>query len=118
MSRFIFIFSTLISIFGVGFSVSAQPDQSQQLAIATGIENAPTINDKKAAPGTYQFIVDPKGLDEVFTNDILVVAELLRQENETTYHKLSPNVTLKIISRREVAELKFVDEFLILKNEK
>ncbi|MEY4594241.1 MAG: hypothetical protein RIQ47_651 [Bacteroidota bacterium] len=111
----LFIFVCILASRG---AVSAQSNQHQELAIATVSEKTELNSNTKAAPGTYQFIVDPKGLDEVFTNDILVIAELLRQDNETAYHKLSPNVTLKIISRKEVAEQRFVDEFLILKNEK
>lgn len=107
----------LISCVSISFSVSAQPDQ-QQFAVNTVTETIHSNTDRKAAPGTYQFIIRPEGLDESFTSDILVIAEVLRQDNETTYHQLSPNVTLKIISRKEVAERKYVDEFLILKNEK
>jgi hypothetical protein len=99
------------------FQSNAQSDSNQDLAIATvnaGYEEAPR-SAVKAAPGTYQFIVDPQGLDEAFPSDILVIAELLRQDDETTYHKLSSHVTLKIISRQEIAARNFVDDFLILK---
>lgn len=109
----LFFISCIVST----FSVSAQTDQ-QPLAVNISTESISQPAERKAAPGTYQFIVLPDGLDEAFPSDILVIAELLRQENEATYHRLSPNVTLKIISRKEVAERKYVDEFLILKNEK
>ncbi|MFM9028515.1 MAG: hypothetical protein ACKOQ6_11040 [Bacteroidota bacterium] len=59
-------------------------------------------NPAKARPGTYLFIVEPGGEQEVFTDDVLIIAEQLRREHETIRYQLSAFVTIEILSRDEV----------------
>lgn len=57
---------------------------------------------KKADQGTYQLIIQSGGENELFTSDVLVLAEQLRKENERVLYELSPKVKLIILSRAEI----------------
>jgi hypothetical protein len=79
-----------------------------------GQEGARSLNqedkisfEKKAAPGTYQFIVSAPGSQFIFTDDILVQIEKLRKENEEVLFVASSTVTVRILSRADITRAGF-----------
>jgi hypothetical protein len=62
---------------------------------------------KAAAPGTYQFIVTPKGAREAILKDFLVTAEVLRRQHETVYYRISGDVTMMVVSQDELCRPDF-----------
>ena len=52
----------------------------------------------KAKKGTYQFIVSDDDSTSVFTDDILVVIESMRDPQKTVYYQVSSTVKVKILS--------------------
>lgn len=57
---------------------------------------------KKALPGTYRLLVATGGEQEIFAEDVLVIAEQLRRDHETIRYPLSDKVTIEIFSRDEL----------------
>ena len=57
---------------------------------------------KKAEKGTYQFIADANDTTSVFTEDILVVIESLRDRNKVVYYDASPTVKVMILPQVDI----------------
>ncbi|HNS12702.1 MAG TPA: hypothetical protein PKM97_08830 [Bacteroidia bacterium] len=57
---------------------------------------------KKAAPGTYQFIVTPSEAGDPFTNDYLVMIENYRDQNEERVLALTQLTKVRIPSRADI----------------
>lgn len=74
---------------------------------------------KKADKGTYQFIVSAHDTTSIFTNDILVLIEALRDPLVVKYYDASPTVRVKIISLSEIRKRDFrpVPEIVVIKEE-
>ncbi len=68
---------------------------------ATTQERA-TPKPKKAEKGTYQFLAEANDTTSVFTDDILVVIESLRDQNKVVYYDASPYVRVKILPQVEI----------------
>lgn len=78
-----------------------------------------TPRPKKAERGTYQFIAEPEDSASVFTDDILVVIESLRDEKKIVYFDASPTVKVKILPRSDINQngYKPLQEWLVKKDE-
>lgn len=62
---------------------------------------------KKAAPGTYQFIVTPSEAGDPFTNDYLLMIESYRDQNEDKVLELTQQTKVRIPSRSAIAKADF-----------
>jgi hypothetical protein len=58
--------------------------------------------EKKANPGTYQFIVSIPDSEFIFTNDILIQIEHLRKDKEEVIVPVNSFVKVRILSREEI----------------
>lgn len=74
------------------FSQDASPKNSTQNKLSVRSE-------KKAAPGTYQFIVKTQKNQIAFTDDILFEIEKARDEKEIKYLELGAYIRIKILPR-------------------
>lgn len=84
--------------------------------------NTETISNpkpKKAARGTYQFIAAENDTTSVFTDDILIIIESLRDKNKIVYYDASPTVQVKILPGAMITARDFhpVKEWINLKEE-
>lgn len=57
---------------------------------------------KKAAKGTYQFIYTENDSTSIFTDDLLVIIESLRDKEKVIYYDASPTVKVKILPLVEI----------------
>lgn len=75
---------------------------------------------KKAAKGTYQFIVTNSKSDVTFSEEILSEVEKNRLDNEVKFLQLGDQVKVKILPRSEINSPSFVPikEEIIYLNEK
>lgn len=67
---------------------------------SSGIVSCDTC--RKAAPGTYEFIVASKKGTPVFTDAMLIEVELVRDETEVVYLQISPEVQVMIPPKSEI----------------
>jgi hypothetical protein len=63
--------------------------------------------EKKASPGTYQFLVSVPDSQFVFTNDILIQIENLRKEKDEVIVIINSFVKVRILSRSEITSGNF-----------
>jgi len=86
---FCLVFLAPTVLFGQGAGANAQQDEKIQ-------------DEKKAAPGTYQFIVSLPDTQFIFTNDILIQIEGLRKEKEEVIYSINSTVKVRILSTSEI----------------
>ena len=74
---------------------------------------------KMADKGTYQFIVSAHDTTAIFTNDILVLIEALRDPLVVKYYDASPTVRVKIIPLSEIRKRDFrpIPEIVVIKEQ-
>ena len=92
---------------------------AQNAGVNNSQETISTPHRKKAAKGTYQFIASKNDSVRVFTDDILIVIESLRDKNKVVYYDASPTVKVKILPESEISRSDFhpVKEWINTKEE-